>query len=320
MPRNSNGDFTLVAGNPVVSGTTISASWANSTLPDIATGLTESLDRNGRGGMLAPFRFSDGTVGAPGATWSSEPTTGFYRASGGDLRVSVLGNDIFRWNNGEASVWDAGAVQWRTVLVSTVAGMTGVPPGTVSGQSLRWNGTGWETAQSINLPDASTLRATANLEVIGKTTLGNEFDGNAVVMKNVGAPVDADDATTKTYVDNAITTAPFVPTARTVTGVGGLIGGGDLTIDRQIALDLTSDSNLDHSLINMTAGAGLTGGGDIAETRTFNVVGGDGITANPNDIQVDDTVTRTAFAGGLNFVIDSGSPSGSDPNTIYFVT
>lgn len=40
---------------------------------------------------------------------------------------------------------------------------------------------------------------------------------------------------------------------------------------------------------NLTAGAGLTGGGTLAADRTFDVGGGDGITVNANDIEVDTT-------------------------------
>ena len=36
----------------------------------------------------------------------------------------------------------------------------------------------------------------------------------------------------------------------------------------------------------LTAGTGLTGGGTLASDRTFNVIGGDGITANANDIAI----------------------------------
>ena len=43
----------------------------------------------------------------------------------------------------------------------------------------------------------------------------------------------------------------------------------------------------------IVAGTGLTGGGNLSATRTLNVVGGSGITANANDIQVDNTVLRT---------------------------
>ena len=39
MSRNGSGTYTLPVGNPVVSGTTITSAWANSTLTDIATAL-----------------------------------------------------------------------------------------------------------------------------------------------------------------------------------------------------------------------------------------------------------------------------------------
>jgi len=54
MSRDSNGDYTLPAGvNPVVAATTITDDWANTTLQDVATALTDSLDRQGRGAPLA---------------------------------------------------------------------------------------------------------------------------------------------------------------------------------------------------------------------------------------------------------------------------
>lgn len=48
MSRDSSGTYSLPAGNPVVSGTTVSTSWANNTLSDIADELTNSLDKGGR--------------------------------------------------------------------------------------------------------------------------------------------------------------------------------------------------------------------------------------------------------------------------------
>ncbi len=99
MPRNANGDYSQPLPD-VAAGDVISSGWANTTVGDLANSMTDSLDRQGRGGMLAPFQFADGLVGAPGATFANETTSGMYRAAAGDVRISVLGADIVRWNGG----------------------------------------------------------------------------------------------------------------------------------------------------------------------------------------------------------------------------
>ncbi|CAB4122070.1 hypothetical protein UFOVP20_51 [uncultured Caudovirales phage] len=48
MSRNGSGVYTLPAGNPVVTATTISSTWANNTLTDIANSLTQSLAADGQ--------------------------------------------------------------------------------------------------------------------------------------------------------------------------------------------------------------------------------------------------------------------------------
>ena len=48
MSRNGSGTYSLPAGNPVVPATTISTTWANSTLTDIATALTGSVSADGQ--------------------------------------------------------------------------------------------------------------------------------------------------------------------------------------------------------------------------------------------------------------------------------
>lgn len=70
MSRDSNGDYSLPAGvNPVVAGTTITDDWANTTLSDVATALTDSWDRQGRGAPLAnlsmgSFKFTSMAAGS----------------------------------------------------------------------------------------------------------------------------------------------------------------------------------------------------------------------------------------------------------------
>jgi hypothetical protein len=48
MSRNGSGTYTLPAGNPVVTSTTISSTWANNTLADLATAMTGSVAADGQ--------------------------------------------------------------------------------------------------------------------------------------------------------------------------------------------------------------------------------------------------------------------------------
>lgn len=102
MPRDSNGNYTLPAGNPVTTLSVISSTWANTTMSDLSTALTGSLDRSGQGAMLAGLKLFDGAIGAPGLTWGTETTAGIYRAAAGDFRFAVSGVDVFRFFTGGA--------------------------------------------------------------------------------------------------------------------------------------------------------------------------------------------------------------------------
>jgi len=48
MSRNGSGVYSLPAGNPVVTGTTIASTWANSTMNDLAAALTDSVAADGQ--------------------------------------------------------------------------------------------------------------------------------------------------------------------------------------------------------------------------------------------------------------------------------
>lgn len=60
IPRNSQGLYTLPAGNPVVPNTLIEANWANPTMDDIAAALTGSLPRDGSAPMTGPLTLASG--------------------------------------------------------------------------------------------------------------------------------------------------------------------------------------------------------------------------------------------------------------------
>ena len=106
MPRDVSGNYTLPGGdNPVVSGTVITSSWANTTMDDLAVALTDSLSRTGDGGMLTALPFTDGSAGNPSITFTSDTTTGRYMFAPGDMRDAVQGVDVLRYNNGVITLW-----------------------------------------------------------------------------------------------------------------------------------------------------------------------------------------------------------------------
>lgn len=91
MSRNSSGTYTLPSGNPVTTGTTITSTWANSTLSDIATEVTDSLSRSGKGAMTAPLVVTSGSVGAPGIAFDGDTNTGIYRSAVDTIRLAAGG-------------------------------------------------------------------------------------------------------------------------------------------------------------------------------------------------------------------------------------
>jgi len=56
----SGGVFSLIAGNPVTTGTVISSTWANNTLSDIASGLTTCVLKDGSQTITAQIPFFAG--------------------------------------------------------------------------------------------------------------------------------------------------------------------------------------------------------------------------------------------------------------------
>ena len=83
MPRNAQGVYSLPAGNPVVTGTTIDSTWANPTMADIASEITGSLPRNGAVGMTGPLILSDD------ATVALEATTLQQMEAADDLKAPL---------------------------------------------------------------------------------------------------------------------------------------------------------------------------------------------------------------------------------------
>ena len=121
-------------------------------------------------------------------------------------------------------------------------------------------------------------------------------------------------ASTGVITYNGITDAQVRGKLSGGTGITYNSGTGAITTtDGDIVHDnlsgFVANEHIDHTSVSVTAGTGLTGGGTIAATRTLNVIGGKGIIANANDIQVDSGNIKGMFSGGTGVTYSNGAIS-----------
>jgi hypothetical protein len=188
--RNSSGTYSLPAGNPVVGGTTITKTWANTTLGDIGQSLTDSLDRNGKGGMLAPLRVPDGSAPAPTLSFTNETGTGLRRAGAGDLRIGVTGTDVLKLTASTVSV-PAGD------LHLTKAG---------SVQRVFKEGAGSLVLQA----EVDEVQFWTGNVLAAAVQASGVLDMAGHKIATVADPTNAQDAATKGYVDGLVVGSPVV--------------------------------------------------------------------------------------------------------------
>lgn len=96
MPRDVTGTYNLPGTvNPVITGTAITANWANTTLDDIAEALTESASTDGSSQYTGPIKAWNGTSSTPSYAWALEANTGWYRAAAAKIAF-VVGSAV-KW-------------------------------------------------------------------------------------------------------------------------------------------------------------------------------------------------------------------------------
>lgn len=103
MPRDGSGNYTLPAGNPVVTGTLIESAWANPTMSDFAVQFNNVLTRDGLLGPVNPFKLSDGAVATPGLTFNSEPGLGMYRSATNVISWAAVNARVEQWDYSTAA-------------------------------------------------------------------------------------------------------------------------------------------------------------------------------------------------------------------------
>lgn len=228
MSRNSSGNYSLPAGNPVVLDTTITPDWANGTLNDLVTAITDSLSRSGNGGMLAALKLIDGALSSPGLAFASEASSGLYRAGAGDLRLVILGAVIAKLTATGLSV--TGNLLSTGVVTGTYGIFSsGLADDTSHG--ARGNGSLHTAATgSINgfmsAADKTKLDAATDVATVS-TLMKRDAAGNV----KVATPTDPAHAATKDYVDGLTASGASVDVSTQFSwGTGWSTAYGNLSV------------------------------------------------------------------------------------------
>ena len=146
MARNGSGTYNLVSGNPVVTGTTISSTWANNTLNDIATALSGSIAADGQTPITANL-----------------PMAGYKLTN---VAAGSLLTDYARIDQLQNS-----SIIWLTSVTGTdtiTASSTITPTAYAAGQVFRFVSAGTNT----------TTAASLNINSLGAKTITKKGDAN----------------------------------------------------------------------------------------------------------------------------------------------
>jgi hypothetical protein len=238
MPRNPDGTYSLPEA-PVLSGQTIEANWANSSFADFGQTFGDSLSRSGQGAMTAQFRAIDGTGGVPGMSFVNEANTGFYRPDAGDLYVSVLGQDYFRWTDDNGVQLSVDGFTWLDVTNSDdVAGLQVQITDNADAIIVNAGNIATNTANIIDLDTRVGFLEAANPLTVQWLEIAAQINQTSIVAGDV-TPTAVIDTTTgnRWLLDNS--------------------AGGTLTIQKPVgARDIGPDYTVEGNIIVTNLGAG----------------------------------------------------------------
>jgi len=243
--RDASGNFSLSGYNPTAA-TTIEVSWATGWLADVGTEITDSLSRDGNGGMRAALECYAGTKALPGMSFGDEPSSGLYRASAGNIRFSLLNTDLVTYT--AASVAVTGALSASTTVTGTTSVIAGAGGDMTLTAGSIVSASGAITFGNENLSTTGTLTASGGGALTGTwsdlgtvTTVdidGGTIDGTTQASGTINGPIAAGG----TWTAAATWTLPAITLGGTVTSNGQSFSGTIADLGTVTTVDINGGS------------------------------------------------------------------------------
>src|SRR5210317_1521839 len=135
-------------------------------------------------------------------------------------------------------------------------------------------------------------------------TIFGAVSGDATIAAG-GALTIANGSVENDMLAGSIANGKLANSAITIAGTSTSLGGsitaaaivdelgvfsGSAQVDHDSTTNFVANEHIDHTSVTLTAGNGLTGGGDISTNRSFAVGAGTGVTVNANDIAIGQAV------------------------------
>jgi hypothetical protein len=241
MSRNGTGTYNLPAGNPVVTGTVIASTWANSTLTDIASALTGSVAADGQTPMVGDLDMNTnkitnvepGTVAGNAIEYDQfvAATTTAVNITGGTINGTSIGETTR--SSGKFTTLSANStlgVTGATTLSSTLA-VTGYATFSSNGE---FNGTG-----ALKLPVGTTGQQPSPVAgmIRYNTTLG-QFQGYGVAWGSIGGGATGGGSDQVFNLNDQVVTTDY-----TIASTKNASSAGPISINTGVTVTISTGSN-----------------------------------------------------------------------------
>lgn len=302
MP-SANGVYSLPPGYLAVTGATIQASQHNPPLEDIASALTARLSRDGTAAMSGALQLAPGTVSLPGAVFSTDLTTGFYKTTSG-IGVSVSGVKVAEFLSTGLPLAD----QIVTLPKLFDPGSAGVLLGTNANASQAITAAANNGSGLIRLTVASTSAYST---------------GQPKIVANVGGTTEANGRWTITVVDSTHIDLQGSSFVNAYTN-GGTIGGGFDVISLGAGLAMSGNvlsASLNPLLVpNYLSGLTMSTAGSSATMSIASGVANDTTNAHLMNLAVGVSKTTASWAVGTGTGgLDTGSIANNSWYAFYLI-